>query len=66
MYSEESYFLSDGEARGFLKYYEGRDYAFAALLPPEGMSLADYVASLEGGRLAQVLSGAREEAVITR
>ena len=58
MHSEESYFLSDGEAQGFLKPYQGGRYAFAALLPPEGMSLADYVASLEGGRLAQVLSGA--------
>ena len=65
MHSEESYFLSDGEAQGFLKPYQGGRYAFAALLPPEGMSLADYVASLEGGRLAQVLSGAREEAVWT-
>lgn len=65
MHSEESYFLFDGEAQGFLKPYQGGRYAFAALLPPEGMSLADYVASLEGGRLAQVLSGAREEAVWT-
>ena len=65
MYSTEDWYLSDGEAQGFLKPYQGGRYAFAALLPPEGMSLADYVASLEGGRLAQVLSGAREEAVWT-
>ena len=46
MYSTEDWYLSDGEAQGFLKYYEGCDYAFAALLPPEGAPLADYIASL--------------------
>ena len=46
MYSTEDWYLSDGEAQGFLKYYEGCDYAFAALLPPEGVPLADYIASL--------------------
>ena len=46
MYSTEDWYLSDGKAQGFLKYYEGCDYAFAALLPPEGVPLADYIASL--------------------
>ena len=30
LYSTEDWYLSDGEAQGFLKYYEGCDYAFAA------------------------------------
>ena len=58
MYSTEDWYLSDGKAQGFLKYYEGCDYAFAALLPPEGVPLADYIASLDGEKLARVLDGA--------
>ena len=63
MYSTEDWYLSDGKAQGFLKYYEGCDYAFAALLPPEGVPLADYIASLDGERLARVLDGAGREEV---
>ncbi len=33
MYSDESVYLDDGNATGFLKYYVGGRYAFAALLP---------------------------------
>ena len=63
MYSTEDWYLSDGKAQGFLKYYEGCDYAFAALLPPEGVPLADYIASLDGQKLARVLDGAGREEV---
>src|SRR5699024_713322 len=63
MYSTEDWYLSDGKAQGFLKYYEGCDYAFAALLPPEGVPLADYIASLDGEKLARVLDGAGREEV---
>ena len=48
MYSQEYAYLEDGLATGFLKYYEGGTYAFAALLPNEGVSLEDYIASLTG------------------
>ena len=63
MYSTGDWYLSDGKAQGFLKYYEGCDYAFAALLPPEGGPLADYIASLDGQKLARVLDGAGREEV---
>ena len=51
MYSQEYTFLEDEQATGFLKYYEGKTYAFAALLPNEGVSLEDYIASLTGEKL---------------
>ena len=41
MYGAESAYLEDDLAAGFLKYYQGRNYAFAALLPNEGVSLED-------------------------
>ena len=65
MYSQEYTFLEDEQATGFLKYYEGKTYAFAALLPNEGVPLADYIASLTGEKLRDTLTSAREEAVET-
>lgn len=55
MYSEEEQYLEDAHAAGFLKYYADRKYAFAALLPQEGMSLAEYMASLDGEKLRDIL-----------
>lgn len=63
MYSQESVYLEDGLATGFLKYYKGGTYAFAALLPNEGVSLEDYIASLTGQGLRDTLTSARPEAV---
>ena len=36
------------DAVGFLKYYEGYEYAFLAILPEEGMTVDEYVAGLTG------------------
>lgn len=58
MYSTENGYLEDENARGFLKYYEGGDYAFAALLPDEGVSVADYAATLTGEKLMSILDNA--------
>lgn len=63
MYSEESRYLADADTTGFVKYYQGRRYAFAALLPREGMSIADYVASLNGEKLGALLDGMTAEKV---
>ena len=56
MHSEEYAYLEDDLAAGFIKYYEGRKYAFAALLPNEGVTVAQYVDSLTGGHLLDLLS----------
>lgn len=55
MYAEESRYLEDENTVGFLKYYEGCSYAFAALLPREGLSVAEYVANLTPEKLANLL-----------
>ncbi len=56
MISKEYAYLEDENAIGFVKYYEGRDYAFAALLPNEDVALEDYVNSLTGEQLQSLLS----------
>lgn len=54
MHSMEWGYLEDGKATGFLKKYEGQ-YSFAALLPNEGTSVEEYVASLTGEGLIDTL-----------
>ena len=65
MYSEEWSYLEDEQAAGFVKpYAEGR-FAFAALLPKEGVSLDEYVSSLDGAKLHELLSSQESTKVIT-
>lgn len=56
MYSTEHKYLEDDFATGFIKYYEGRDYAFVALLPNQGMTLEGYLDTLTGEKLQALLS----------
>lgn len=53
--SKENIYLSDENAEGFMKYYKGGRYAFAALLPKEGMSTADYIGTLTGEKLVKLI-----------
>lgn len=55
MYSEESRYLENDIATGFMKHYRGADYAFVALLPREGMTMAEFVAALDGETLKELL-----------
>jgi len=59
MHSSESWYLEDETAVGFLKYYKGRDYAFAALLPEEGVPVQEYLSSLSGEKLCDLLENAQ-------
>lgn len=56
MYSQEGKYLESDNAIGFMKNYAGGKYAFVALLPNEGVSISDYVASLDGEALHSLLS----------
>ena len=55
MYSDEYWYLEDENATGLIKYYDDRAYAFVALMPREGISVADYVACLTGEHLNELL-----------
>lgn len=63
MHSTENQYLEDAYATGFLKFYEGGRYAFAALLPNEGMTVAEYLATLSGEGLHEMLSAPDETQV---
>ena len=56
MHSSEYQYLEDENAKGFIKYYLDNNYAFAALLPDENVSVEEYVNSLTGERLHAMLS----------
>lgn len=56
MYCDEYAYLEDDNAQGFIKYYKDRKYAFAALLPNEGVTVSEYLASLDGEKLHTMLS----------
>jgi len=63
MSSGEDLFLEDEDAKGFIKYYKDRDYAFVALLPNEDVEIADYAKKLTGEHLQELLSNRREAIV---
>ena len=63
MHSTEEKFLQSENATGFLKYYAGEKYAFVALLPEEGTSVADMLSSLDGAALQALLASAEDRPV---
>ena len=56
MHSEEYTYLEDDLATGFIKYYKDRKYAFVAMLPNEGVTVSQYVDSLTGEQLQNLLN----------
>lgn len=65
MYADEYLYLQDDNAQGFIKKYYGGEYAFAALLPDEGVSVSEYVKSLTGEKLSEILSNPQNTSVET-
>jgi len=66
MSSTEYNYFENESSKGFLKYYDGRKYAFAAFLPNEGISIEDYVGSLTAEKLSAMLSAPQDKKVYTR
>lgn len=66
MCSTESVYFADENAKGFLKYYDGKDYAFAAILPEEGTDILEYANSLTGASLQSLLAKQKETEVFVR
>ncbi len=65
LHSEEQIYLSCDNAQGFMKNYKGGDYAFAALLPDENVNIYDFVATLSGEKLLNILENGSNETVHT-
>ena len=56
MYTSERRYFETELATGFLKYYNAKRYAFAALLPNKGITISELLDSLDGQTLYDVLS----------
>lgn len=54
MRSHEDIYLANEVAEGFVKRYENGDFAFVGVLPREGHTVGDVVASLDGASLASL------------
>lgn len=65
MHGSEGIYLEDEKATGFMKLYKGGEYAFVAMLPNEGVSVSEYVASLDGAALNAMLSDPQYTTVYT-
>lgn len=65
MHSTEHRYIETENAKGVIKNYKDGKYAFAALLPDEGVDLYDYINSLSGEKLIAALKGVETESVIT-
>jgi len=65
MYGSEGTYLEDENATGFMKRYKGGKYAFVAMLPNEGVSVSEYIASLDGESLNALLANPQYATVHT-
>ena len=65
MYSTLREYLEDDLATGFVKQYAGGRYAFVAMLPKDGVCVAEYVQSLTGEHLQKLLSESQSVEVRT-
>lgn len=63
MYSDEGLYLENEYATGFIKHYEGKRYAFVAMLPNEGMTLAEFLKTLDGETVSQFIDSAASTSV---
>ena len=65
MFSEESSFIEDDNATGFIKYYKNSTFAFVAVLPNKGITADEYVSALTGEKLTRLLESRRNATVNT-
>ena len=56
LHSMENTYIEDENSVGVIKYYKGKRYAFAAILPNEGMTPEEYLVSLSGEHLSEMLA----------
>lgn len=64
MHSDENIYLEDENATGFIKMYQDGKYSFVALLPKDGMTIDEYVNSLNADDLQKLIENAQDDMVI--
>lgn len=65
MYDSVGQYFEDEKATGFMRYYSGMKYAFVAMLPKEGVTPEEYIASLDGNALHTMLKNPQVTSVVT-
>ena len=65
MYDSVGQYFEDEKATGFMRYYSGMKYAFVAMLPKEGVTPEEYIASLDGNALHTMLKNPVNTSVVT-
>lgn len=65
MFCKTSGYLQSDSARGFMKAYDGGDYAFVAILPNENLTLTEYMENLTAEDLTELLNSSRRGEVQT-
>ncbi len=60
------YFLELEGGRGFFHYYNNADFAFLALLPPEGEDVDSYLAKLDGEKLLAAYKNRAKRRIVTK
>lgn len=63
MRSTEPVYLNDGKAQGFVKPYAS-GYSFVAMLPNEGISLGDYISSMNYGKIVTQIKAEEPQPVL--
>jgi len=65
MHSDESIYLENDKATGFIKPYANDTYSFVAILPNESVDFNDYVNQLDSKEIIDLLSKRKHEKVVT-
>ena len=66
LYGSEKTYICDDKAVGFMKYYEGFDYRFMAILPNEEVGVEEYVKNMTGQTFIDLYNNASYEEVLTK
>ena len=66
MHSQVNYYLESEHGTGFMKHYKGAKCAFAAFLPEEGMTVKEYIDTLDGEELAGIFDCVQNVPVVTQ
>lgn len=66
MYGNQKKYFESDNCIGFIKNYVGDKYAFAAILPDEGISISDFLDTLTGEKVSYMLANEKQAQVSTR
>lgn len=64
--SMEHSYLQDDKATGVMKYYDGYDYAFVAILPNKNISLEQYINEMTGESFVKFVQSEQQKRVRTK